>query len=484
MIIVKTRFKKMSSYKPTESGFYVEGTFYPPNNNGDDIPHEHRHLTFTRNGLDRIVQKMVGKPITIGHQTNVNNELLITGEGHKSNIVGRIVHASVLDDGSGFFVAKMGNDKKIKRKLFNDNIRNGTICETSLTSQYFRTPNHDGELVDEYIIDGLAFLKKDEAARPNCKITKNYMYENITHNNHINNVLNSDLKQKTSNFSEKMSSSDSTASDNQNTQDGSSTSSSSSSSSQQRNNNFDGLTEAEKIRYKESLDYVEKTLKSKDVNPQQELTDVIYVLRKKNEDLEAEATQIRKEKEQELKRLIDEEFAKHEKMQLALAEIPPNDEVEMTEEERNKAVQDAKERLEAYKKNLECTPKELKNLQYLNNQPGLIAACGDKGVARFTTRKSNSDNYRPPSGLSLNQRFAIESSSSSSSSSSGPEKRYASAEERRRDTELIARRFGNVDPVRVLPSSNASQKREAPSNLSNTQSFLQERFGSVRQRFN
>lgn len=468
-----------SSYKPTESGFYVEGTFYPPNNNGDDIPHEQRHLTFTRNGLNRIVQKMVGKPITIGHQTDVNNELLITGEGHKSNIVGRIVHASVLDDGSGFFVAKMGNDKKIKRKLFNDNIRNGTICETSLTSQYFRTPNHDGELVDEYIIDGLAFLKKDEAARPNCKITKNYMYENITHNNHINNASNSDLKQKTSNFSEKMSSSSSSSmsvsdSSSGNDSQNSEMETSSDSTKVLQNDNYNSLSDIEKREYKRALDFVQDSKKKP--NGDQELTETIYVLRKAFDDHQAK-------EEQRLQTSIDEEFEKHKKMQLALAEISPNDETEMTEEERKKAIADAEKRLDAYKKTLKCSEETLNTLQYLNNQPGLIAACGDKGVARFTTRKSTSDNYRQPSSLSLNQRFAIESSSSSSSSSSGPEKRYASAEERRRDTELIARRFGNVDPVRVITSSNASQKREAPSNLSNTQSFLQERFGSVRQRF-
>jgi len=149
-----------------DRNFYISGIYHPPPQPIDQIPPDQRWDVLHKDALKEINDQMVGKPILVDHPFD-RNGVPILHEDYGSNYRGRIIHSEILDDGSGFFVARVPIRNNIKSRFFKRALKKGSFPELSMTHVFqgdissgrgMYTPNH------------VALLGKNEARRPGCKI--------------------------------------------------------------------------------------------------------------------------------------------------------------------------------------------------------------------------------------------------------------------------------------------------------------------------
>lgn len=146
--------------------YLISGIYHPKPEETEKIDPSVRWDVLDRNRLEEINKQLKGKAITVNHPFDTNGIPILIDE-YGSNYRGKVVHSRILDDGRGFFIAKIPINNSVKSKLFKKMLKDKTFSELSMTHEF--VGNLDtGE--GNYIPNHIALLKENEARRPGCKI--------------------------------------------------------------------------------------------------------------------------------------------------------------------------------------------------------------------------------------------------------------------------------------------------------------------------
>lgn len=146
--------------------FLISGIYHPKPLETDSIPPGDRWDVLDRSRLEKINKQLKGKAITVDHPFDSKGVPVLIEE-YGSNYRGKVVYSRILDDGRGYFIAKLPINNNIKSRLFKKMLEDKTFSELSMTHEFIGNLD-TGE--GAYVPNHIALLKKDEARRPGCKI--------------------------------------------------------------------------------------------------------------------------------------------------------------------------------------------------------------------------------------------------------------------------------------------------------------------------
>lgn len=170
---------------PHVRNWYISGIYYPVPKPDSEIPPEEKWRNLTKDQLKDVNSQLVGKPLLIDHPFDANGMPLFHKE-FGANYRGKVIESKILDDGRGYFIAKVPVNKNIKTHFFKKDLSRGKYAEFSIS--------HSADENGREVPDHIAILEAGKAHFRGCdmlEILKLPKKRNLQNNGipRINNYL-------------------------------------------------------------------------------------------------------------------------------------------------------------------------------------------------------------------------------------------------------------------------------------------------------